>query len=38
MTTDEKAPDIANPENTKARYQVRVNITLIGSKPHGGRD
>jgi hypothetical protein len=28
---------IINPENPKARYQVCVNITLIGSKPDGRR-
>jgi hypothetical protein len=26
---------IANPENSRARYQVCVNITLIGSMPDG---
>jgi hypothetical protein len=29
---------IVNPENPKARYQVCVNITLIGSKLHDRRD
>ena len=29
---------IINPENPRARYQVCVNITLIGSKIHDRRD
>jgi hypothetical protein len=29
---------IANPENPRARNQVCVNITLIGSKLHDRRD
>jgi hypothetical protein len=29
---------IVNPENPRARYQVCVNITLIGSKLHDRRD